>query len=607
MNHVVIDKVSKSNHSSPNSVISLGLGDFTDQVLDVREESRERQRSRTNSTSNSTIASNSKSSNTNSTSRKHSLRNRTSSITSQPVCPIELQKALDPEIQQELENLNICSNKINEIEHNLQTCRSEHRAVLSKSAQLLGQCSKKLGNCVEKARPFYIAKYKAKAAQKCAQDATQKYERAVSNHEGAKEMVNYAEQSMRLNATDPAWHQMLNHATNRVNESEIERHLIEQEVQRTTKLAITTQQSMSRLNKDNKNSISMSREYFELKNKLSEKLDLLQRKVEKTQEELSGAKINYKAALKRLENISERIHYARDQQKRRLKKKSSSSQGGHRSRSESLERSNYQSQYPRKNSNVSNSELSNISDSHESCGSSSTQYKEDYHSTVTISEQQEFNLRQDINTKNKSSAHSTSTVKNTTPSAYTKIPEEFNRLEESRSVVEMALAKHRQRHLSGMNSSLVTLSPTRNYSKDDLHLTKAQSEIIIHEDLKRRDSLEKLDGQSASSGSFEGISKLGVDFSMAIDSFLMRDQGMDVNLQKMNLEQTSGTFNNRNHSSKSMKSQHSSHNNMSLSSGVSSQTGSVNNMSDSGYGRQNSGSKMGSFTFKSLNVKDLGK
>ena len=78
-------------------------------------------------------------------------------------------------------------------------------------------------------------------------------------------MVLLSEQNMRNNSEDLAWHQMLNHATNRVNEAEIEREFINHEVMTCTRLAITTQMSVQKLYKDLKSSIHASRTYFELK------------------------------------------------------------------------------------------------------------------------------------------------------------------------------------------------------------------------------------------------------------------------------------------------------------------------------------------------------
>jgi len=242
------------------------------------------------------------------------LKSRTSSITSQPICPDDLKRALDPQIQIELDRMNQTSNNINQIENKLETARSEYRAILSHSSNQLERCSTRLGSCVSKARPYYIAKHEARQAQKRAQEATIKYERAVSCHEAAREMVSLAEQNMRNNGVDLAWHQMLNHATNRVNEAEIERELSNEDVSKCTIKAIMTQTEVHKLMKILKNYIEKSREYFELKNLLCEKVDSLQRRVKNYENSLGDAKISYKTAMRSLEHISERIHAARKSQ-----------------------------------------------------------------------------------------------------------------------------------------------------------------------------------------------------------------------------------------------------------------------------------------------------
>lgn len=106
-----------------------------------------------------------------------------------------------------------------------------------------------MGNCIEKARPYYEARRLAKEvpasprgtdggagvswgflifvvtpfplaaqAQQETQKAALRYERAVSMHNAAREMVFVAEQGVMAdkNRLDPTWQEMLNHATCKV-------------------------------------------------------------------------------------------------------------------------------------------------------------------------------------------------------------------------------------------------------------------------------------------------------------------------------------------------------------------------------------------------------
>lgn len=56
-------------------------------------------------------------------------------------------------------------------------------------------------------------------AQQETQKAALRYERAVSMHTAAREMVYVAEQGLLAdrNTMDPTWQEMLNHATSKVN------------------------------------------------------------------------------------------------------------------------------------------------------------------------------------------------------------------------------------------------------------------------------------------------------------------------------------------------------------------------------------------------------
>ena len=69
---------------------------------------------------------------------------------------------LDPRIHGELEKLNKASEEINRLELELDDARASFRQTLSESTQKLDVLAKKLGSCVEKARPYYDARVKAK-------------------------------------------------------------------------------------------------------------------------------------------------------------------------------------------------------------------------------------------------------------------------------------------------------------------------------------------------------------------------------------------------------------------------------------------------------------
>ncbi|XP_045246361.2 SH3 domain-binding protein 5-like isoform X3 [Macaca fascicularis] len=125
------------------------------------------------------------------------------------------EEELDPRIQEELEHLNQASEEINQVELQLDEARTTYRRILQESARKLNTQGSHLGSCIEKARPYYEARRLAKEAQQETQKAALRYERAVSMHNAAREMVFVAEQGVMAdkNRLDPTWQEMLNHAT----------------------------------------------------------------------------------------------------------------------------------------------------------------------------------------------------------------------------------------------------------------------------------------------------------------------------------------------------------------------------------------------------------
>lgn len=179
----------------------------------------------------------------------------------------QYEEELDPRIQEELEHLNQASDEINRLELQLDEARSSYRRILTDSARKLNAQGSQLGACIEKARPYYEARRLAKEAQQETQKAALRYERAVSMHTAAREMVYVAEQGLLAdrNTLDPTWQEMLNHATAKVNEAEEERLRSEREHQRVTQLCQEAEARVQTLQKALKRVIIKSKPYFELK------------------------------------------------------------------------------------------------------------------------------------------------------------------------------------------------------------------------------------------------------------------------------------------------------------------------------------------------------
>ncbi|XP_071452182.1 neurofilament light polypeptide-like [Hetaerina americana] len=247
----------------------------------------------------------------------------------------KLEDAVDPRVQIELERLNTATDDINKLEVDLDEARARFRQLLSESTVRIDSLAKRLGSCIEKARPYYEARVKAKEALLETQKAAARFERASSAHAAAKEMVYLAEEGLKAEGRtfDHAWQEMLNHATMRVNESETERTLGEAEHRRTSQGYHRAEMRVQQLQKELKRAIAKSSlrarrsllqlnslaiahdlqllPYFELKAQLNTTLEAERKRVRGLEKDVSNAKSSYAHALSCLERISDEIHRTR--------------------------------------------------------------------------------------------------------------------------------------------------------------------------------------------------------------------------------------------------------------------------------------------------------
>ncbi|KAF3839511.1 hypothetical protein F7725_018228 [Dissostichus mawsoni] len=181
------------------------------------------------------------------------------------------EEELDPRIKDELEHLNEASAEINRLELQLDAQQETQKAALS-------------------------------------------YERAVSMHTAAREMVYVAEQGLMAdgkNTLDPTWQEMLNHATSKVNEAEEERLRSEREHMRVTHACQEAEARVQMLQKSLKRVIVKSKPYFELKAQFNHILEENKAKVLQLEQHVAKVKSRYSIALRNLEKISEQIHAQR--------------------------------------------------------------------------------------------------------------------------------------------------------------------------------------------------------------------------------------------------------------------------------------------------------
>ncbi|XP_011312214.1 uncharacterized protein [Fopius arisanus] len=243
--------------------------------------------------------------------------------------------AVDPRVQIELERLNTATDDINKLEVDLDEARATFRKLLCESTITINTMGKKLGSCIEKSRPYYDSRFKAKEALREAQKAAVRYERANGQHAAAKEMVYLAEEGLRMEGRsfDHAWQEMLNHATERVNESEHERALSEAEHRHMTALYHNAEHNVQRLQSELKRSIAKSSmdarrslllinsiayrhtllllPYYEMKAQFNQVLEQQKTRVSELERSVTEAKMTYAEALRNLEKISDEIHRTR--------------------------------------------------------------------------------------------------------------------------------------------------------------------------------------------------------------------------------------------------------------------------------------------------------
>ncbi|XP_063232378.1 SH3 domain-binding protein 5 homolog [Bacillus rossius redtenbacheri] len=222
---------------------------------------------------------------------------------------------LDPRIQVELEKLNNATDEINKLEIELDEANTAFRLLLSDSTRRLKLLSRKLGGCIERARPYYEALEVARHAQLECQRAAVHFQRANEIHQAAKETVALAEQRFLSKQHewqfDNAWQEMLNHATIKVRDAEDQKVESGRSHQKRAMLFNAAEQKAQQLEQRLRRSVAKARPYFEEKALCQQQLATQKERVEALQGAVAATKASYSASLRQLERISEEIHCRR--------------------------------------------------------------------------------------------------------------------------------------------------------------------------------------------------------------------------------------------------------------------------------------------------------
>ncbi|XP_023329966.1 SH3 domain-binding protein 5 homolog isoform X2 [Eurytemora carolleeae] len=227
---------------------------------------------------------------------------------------------LDPRVQQELEKLNSCTDEINRLEVQLDDANTVFRFLLSDSTHHLKALSKKIGSCIEKARPFYEAQFESMNAQAECQKAAVQFQRAAGIHAAAKETISLAEERFLDNSGewqfDNAWQEMLNHATIKVMDAEKQRTASEKEHLARSAAFSSAEAKVKALEKKLSRHIEKSKPYFEQKDAFNKALNSEKSRIQTLQAKICQTKSQYAQSLRNLEDISESIHQRRKTNKR---------------------------------------------------------------------------------------------------------------------------------------------------------------------------------------------------------------------------------------------------------------------------------------------------
>ncbi|XP_027194133.2 SH3 domain-binding protein 5-like isoform X1 [Dermatophagoides pteronyssinus] len=271
-----------------------------------------------------------KSSSSSSASKAATTIPKSSSIITEKLNNVDMDP--DPRVQVELENLNTSTEFINKLELELEKARLEFNNLLTESAVKIESLSKKLGTSINKARPYYETRQIANELHQKAQKEALRYEQATIEHNNAKEIVQLAEQTIQQNS-DIELEQLLTKSAEKVNQSELERQAAEKQHLITSREYSITEQNLSKLHNQLKRSIvkaSMETRrnflelnnyanqhrlqllpYFEMKAQFNQMLEEQIMKIRSYETRVNKAKQNYTKALKRLEELNNKIYEQR--------------------------------------------------------------------------------------------------------------------------------------------------------------------------------------------------------------------------------------------------------------------------------------------------------
>ena len=227
-----------------------------------------------------------------------------------------------PIVQIELDKLNYANESINNLEIELEESKKEYIRTLNDSEKQLNEIEKKLGNCVERVKPYYQLRTELRHAKENYLKAKNKFETAQELYVAAKKMQLYAEESLDVTADPdsilkPDENQknltkMLEIARLKVTDTELFKHSSDSEQIEANRIYEEKMSHVEQLEKELRKQIEKSKIFFITKSQLNKELRFLFIKIEGLKNCLKEAKSAYQLSLRNLESISTEIHKQRE-------------------------------------------------------------------------------------------------------------------------------------------------------------------------------------------------------------------------------------------------------------------------------------------------------
>lgn len=219
-------------------------------------------------------------------------------------------------IEDELEDLNRAAEEVNKFEVLLEEVKENYQRALQSAIYTKNSIKKRLGSCVEKARPYYEAKKEEQNILDDKEESARLLVRAKSLLDKVRKEVDQIEGEVLVDSRgfSPERLVRLNEATIKLDESTEEMIKCEEKVRSLEKKHHEIKQNLSRLHHHQKNNIKRATEYFECCAELDCTLQCWKTKTEVVQINICEAKEKYKTAMKNLEEISNSVHQTRGSQ-----------------------------------------------------------------------------------------------------------------------------------------------------------------------------------------------------------------------------------------------------------------------------------------------------